>query len=132
MGSGGGLGAANGGGGAITDTYDYDYDTESGGAYQGRDAEKSVTKPSTKTRDQQQDAEGNSQNTRKIAAQKNATLMPTSANLSFGVKGWLASGLRVDSLTVDVRKSKGLGEGVKPYKGVKYLTASRKGIEVRC
>ncbi|KAI9699709.1 MAG: hypothetical protein M1836_002743 [Candelina mexicana] len=64
--------------------------------------------------------------------QHNATLMPSSATVSFSVKGWLASGLKVDSLTVNNRTSKGLGEGVKPYKGVKYLTVSRQGVEIRC
>lgn len=64
--------------------------------------------------------------------QQNAPLMPSSASLSFTVKGWLASGIRVDGLVIDLRKSRGLGEGVKPYKGVKYLTVSRKGIETRC
>lgn len=64
--------------------------------------------------------------------QLNAPLMPSSAALSFTVKGWLASGIKVDGLVIDSRRSKGLGEGVKPYKGVKYLTASRKGIETRC
>ncbi len=64
--------------------------------------------------------------------QQNAALMPSSASVSFSVKGWLASGIRVDGLVVDTRKSRGLGEGVKPYKGVKYLTVSRKGIETRC
>jgi AP-3 complex subunit mu len=63
---------------------------------------------------------------------QNASLMPASAHLSFGVKGWLASGLKVDALVIDVKRSKGLGEGVRPYKGVKYLTVSRKGVEVRC
>ena len=62
----------------------------------------------------------------------NAPLMPSSASVSFAVKGWLASGIKVDGLVVDVRKSRGLGEGVKPYKGVKYLTVSRKGVETRC
>ncbi|KAI9709222.1 MAG: hypothetical protein M1812_007745 [Candelaria pacifica] len=64
--------------------------------------------------------------------QQNATLMPSSAAVSFSVKGWLASGLKVDSLTINSRASKGLGEGVKPYKGVKYLTVSRQGVEIRC
>lgn len=64
--------------------------------------------------------------------QLNAPLMPSSATVSFNVKGWLASGLKVEGLVVDTRKSRGLGEGVKPYKGVKYLTFSRKGIETRC
>lgn len=63
---------------------------------------------------------------------KNAALMPASATVSFSVKGWLASGIKVDGLVIDVRRSRGLGEGVKPYKGVKYLTVSRRGLEVRC
>ena len=64
--------------------------------------------------------------------QLKSPLMPTSASVSFSVKGWLASGVKVNSLMIDVRRSKGLGEGVKPYKGVKYLTVSRKGVETRC
>ena len=59
------------------------------------------------------------------------TVMPRSIAVSFAVKGWLASGIKVDSLQVDVKKSRGLGEGVKPYKGVKYLTVSKKGVERR-
>ena len=64
--------------------------------------------------------------------QLNAPLMPTSASVSFSVKGWLASGVKVNSLVIDAKRSKGLGENVKPYKGVKYLTVSRKGVETRC
>lgn len=64
--------------------------------------------------------------------QHNAPLMPSSASVSFTVKGWLASGIKVDGLVIDLRKSRGLGEGVKPYKGVKYLTVSRRGVETRC
>ncbi|KAI9860446.1 MAG: hypothetical protein M1813_006105 [Trichoglossum hirsutum] len=64
--------------------------------------------------------------------QQNAALMPSSANVSFAVKGWLASGVKVDSLIINTRASRGLGEGVKPYKGVKYLTVSKGGVEVRC
>ena len=64
--------------------------------------------------------------------QQNASLMPRSASVSFSVKGWLASGIKVEALSIDPRKSRGLGEGVKPYKGVKYLTVSRKGVETRC
>ena len=71
-----------------------------------------------------------SRDERKI--QQNAPLMPSSASVSFSVKGWLASGIRVDGLVLDTRKSRGLGEGVKPYKGVKYLTVSKKGVETRC
>jgi AP-3 complex subunit mu len=59
-------------------------------------------------------------------------LMPTSAALSFSVKGWLPSGLKVESLLVDTKKSRGLGPEVKPYKGVKYLAVSRGGVEARC
>lgn len=62
----------------------------------------------------------------------NKTLMPRSINVSFSCKGWLASGIKVESLVVDPRKSRGLGDGVKPYKGVKYLTLSRGGIDKRC
>ena len=67
---------------------------------------------------------------RKVA--QNKILMPSSASVSFSVKGWLASGIKVESLIIDVRKSRGLGEGVKPYKGVKYLTVSTNGVEIRC
>lgn len=74
---------------------------------------------------------GNEQRDARKAAH-NKILMPSSAAVSFSVKGWLASGIKVESLVVDTRKSKGLGEGVKPYKGVKYLTVSRGGVEIRC
>jgi hypothetical protein len=64
--------------------------------------------------------------------ERHRDLMPTSATLSFAVKGRLASGLKVESLLLDAKKSRELGAQVKPYKGVKYLTVSRKGVEVRC
>ena len=63
--------------------------------------------------------------------QANKALMPRSIAVSFNVKGWIPSGIKVDSLAVDVKKSKGLGDGVRPYKGVKYLTVSRQGVERR-
>lgn len=63
--------------------------------------------------------------------QASKALMPRSIAVSFNVKGWIPSGIKVDSLMVDVKKSKGLGDGVKPYKGVKYLTVSRQGVERR-
>ncbi|KAJ4856076.1 adaptor complexes medium subunit family domain-containing protein [Trichoderma breve] len=63
---------------------------------------------------------------------QNKILMPSSASVSFSVKGWLASGLKIESIVIDTRKSRGLGEGVKPYKGVKYLTVSKGGVEIRC
>ena len=65
-------------------------------------------------------------------AAQNKILMPSSASVSFSVKGWLASGIKVESILLDSRKSRGLGEGVKPYKGVKYLTISKGGVEIRC
>lgn len=67
---------------------------------------------------------------RKVA--QNKILMPSSANVSFSVKGWLASGIKVESLIIDTRKSRGIGDSVKPYKGVKYLTVSKRGVEIRC
>ncbi|KAF3760721.1 hypothetical protein M406DRAFT_268358 [Cryphonectria parasitica EP155] len=63
---------------------------------------------------------------------QNKILMPSSASVSFTVKGWLPSGIKVESILLDTRKSRGLGEGVKPYKGVKYLTVSKGGVEIRC
>lgn len=63
--------------------------------------------------------------------QQNAALMPKSATLSFSLRGWLPSGIKVDGLTIDKKTSKGLGAGVTPYKGVKYHTVSQDGIEVR-
>ncbi|OTB01469.1 hypothetical protein M426DRAFT_64043 [Hypoxylon sp. CI-4A] len=67
---------------------------------------------------------------KKIA--QNKILMPSSASVSFSVKGWLSSGIKIESILIDPRKSRGLGEGVKPYKGVKYLTVSKGGVEIRC
>ncbi|KAF7714987.1 Clathrin adaptor, mu subunit family protein [Penicillium ucsense] len=69
---------------------------------------------------------------RRTKAQINASLMPNSASVSFAVRGWLPSGIKVESLTVDQRRSRGLGESVKPYKGVKYLCISKRGVERRC
>jgi hypothetical protein len=69
---------------------------------------------------------------RRTKAQINASLMPTSASVSFSVRGWLPSGIKVDSLNIDQRRSRGLGDSVKPYKGVKYLCVSRRGVERRC
>ncbi|KPI42854.1 AP-3 complex subunit mu [Cyphellophora attinorum] len=63
--------------------------------------------------------------------QSSKSLMPQTILASFAVTGWLASGIKVSSLNVDTKKSKGLGDGVKPYKGVKYLTISKGGVERR-
>lgn len=95
--------------------YDYDEDT-----YQSTPAE------SEKAPEKSNEAS----DARKVA--QNKILMPSSAAVSFSVKGWLASGIKVESVVIDTRKSRGLGEGVKPYKGVKYLTISSGGVEVRC
>lgn len=100
--------------GMKSNTHDYDDDE-----YQSPSTNPKISTDSTAARDRKKKAQ-------------NAGLMPASANLSFGVKGWLASGLKVDALVIDTKRSKGLGEGVRPYKGVKYLTVSRKGVEVRC
>lgn len=94
----------------------YDYQEE---AYQSAP----VKVASPEKTDEQKDV-------RKVA--QNKILMPSSTSVSFSVKGWLASGIKVESLVIDTRKSRGLGESVKPYKGVKYLTVSRRGIEIRC
>ena len=100
----------------------YDYTDDEPSAYQASESEADGDK-----------AAANGVNTSSEAkAEKNRELMPTSATLSFGVKGWLASGLKVESLLLDTKKSRGLGPEVKPYKGVKYLTVSRQGVEVRC
>jgi AP-3 complex subunit mu len=64
--------------------------------------------------------------------ERNRPLMPSCATVSFSVKGWLPSGIKVESLNLDQKRSKGLGSGVTPYKGVKYLCVSRRGVEARC
>jgi AP-3 complex subunit mu len=66
------------------------------------------------------------------AVARNKPLMPSSASVSFAVKGWLPSGIKIESIVIDPRKSRGLAEAVKPYKGVKYLTVSKRGVETRC
>jgi hypothetical protein len=99
-----------------TATYNYDDDVPA--SYQSGP---SVTAP------RQNGAEADEK--RKTA---NKILMPSAATVSFSVKGWLPSGIKVESLNVDQKKSRGLGGGVTPYKGVKYLCVSRKGVECRC
>lgn len=97
---------------------DYSYDEP----YQGSTA-RHQPKAQLKGSEEERDA-------RKVA--QNKILMPSSASVSFSVKGWVPSGVKVESIMIDLRKSRGLGEGVKPYKGVKYLTISKGGVEVRC
>ena len=87
-----------------------------------------VSKPAKKA----VDAGGGAGDRDERRAAQNKILMPSSAAVSFAVKGWLASGIKVESIQLDSRKSRGLGENVKPYKGVKYLTVSKGGVEIRC
>ena len=97
---------------------DYSYDEPYQSASPSKDPEKSGG------------AGADEKDERRLALNK--TLMPSSAAVSFAVKGWLASGIKVESIVIDPRKSRGLGETVKPYKGVKYLTVSNGGVEIRC
>jgi len=95
----------------------YDYDDDPASSYQA------PSEPSPRPKDENSEA-------RKI--KQNKVLMPSCAVISFSVKGWLPSGIKVESLAVDQKRSKGLGAGVQPYKGVKYLCVSRRGVETRC
>ncbi|KAI0532544.1 Adaptor complexes medium subunit family-domain-containing protein [Xylaria digitata] len=83
---------------------------------------------STAHHKQKEQAKGSEEerDARKVA--QNKILMPSSASVSFSVKGWVPSGIKVESIVIDPRKSRGLGEGIKPYKGVKYLTISKGGL----
>ncbi|KAL9080159.1 MAG: hypothetical protein Q9157_001004 [Trypethelium eluteriae] len=113
-----------------TDTYDYDENEDGTGtsSYQSGTSSGSSKRrePSSTNTVEDQDH----RDMRKV--RQNATLMPSGANVSFKVKGWLASGIKVDSLVINTKASRGLGVGVTPYKGVKYVTASKNGFEVRC
>lgn len=103
--------------GMTTSTYDYDEDQP---ALQqtSKDHSRAITEKSIEKEKKQ--------------SELYKTLMPSYVTISFDVKGWLASGLRVESLQVDAQKSKGMSAELRPYKGVKYLTVSRDGIEARC
>lgn len=95
------------------ETWEYD-DTDTRGAYQNEKEAPNDEKSATKR------------------IKSNKTLMPGSASISFQVKGWLASGVKVEKLVIDAQKSRGVREGLQPYKGVKYLTVSKDGVEARC
>lgn len=97
----------------------YDYDEEPASSYQRVEPEKPRDERTTEQRDARR-------------AKMNKVLMPSCATVSFSVKGWLPSGIKVDSLSVDQKRSKGLGAGVQPYKGVKYVCVSKRGVEGRC
>ncbi|KAF2812385.1 clathrin adaptor, mu subunit [Mytilinidion resinicola] len=105
----------------------WEYDEDEGGGYQ---TSSSVEPAQQRNGNGKGEAEAEQRSKRRVAL--NRVLMPSSATVSFSVKGWLASGIKVDALMVDAKRSKGLGAGVTPYKGVKYLTVSRKGVEARC
>ncbi|KAM9893459.1 hypothetical protein OXX69_011701 [Metschnikowia pulcherrima] len=56
-------------------------------------------------------------------AERDTSLHPISPlwiRVNFAYKGQVPSGLKIDSLKLVA--AKGLGESVKPYKGVKYIT----------
>ena len=106
------------------------FDAANGDYDENEDNYQNPRKDSIKNREKTIKESSEAQDQRKF--QLHATLMPSSALVSFSIKGWLASGVRVDGLVIDTKRSRGLGEGVKPYKGVKYLTVSRKGVETRC
>ena len=101
-----------------------------GKEYSYNEPYQSVPKPLTKASAAEALAEPEERDMKNVA--QNKMLMPTSASVSFAVKGWLPSGIKVDSIKIDPRRSTGLGESVKPYKGVKYLTISKGGVEIRC
>jgi hypothetical protein len=97
----------------------YDYDDDQTCSYQSK------SEAPSKSAQSMEDADAK-------RVKLNKVLMPSCATVSFSVKGWLASGIKVESLNLDHKRSKGLGSGVTPYKGVKYLCVSRQGVEARC
>ena len=82
--------------------------------------------PGTKMQNKKEDAEKARVHRRRARVE---AMMPRSVLIHFSVKSWLASGVKVESL--QVVHGKGLGDGVKPYKGVKYMTKADR-VEVRC
>ncbi|CAO2653144.1 Nn.00g025550.m01.CDS01 [Neocucurbitaria sp. VM-36] len=114
-----GVDALDNGGPVSFSTSTYDYDDDQTSSYQPT--------MHTTSQSKQQNADADS---KRIKSSK--VLMPSCATISFSVKGWLPSGIKVESLNVDQKRSKGLGSGVTPYKGVKYLCVSRRGVECRC
>lgn len=98
-----------------SETWDYD---DGSSTYQGGEEKADPTPP---------------QKNGEVKTRKSTrSLMPGSASVSFQVKGWLASGIRVEKLEIKPQTSKGLGASVQPYKGVKYLSVSKDGVEARC
>jgi hypothetical protein len=114
-------GSFEGGGGPVSLSNPYDYEEE--------DTSSSYQAPDSEISSQKRKNESESADKKRI--KQNKVLMPSCATVSFSVKGWLPSGIKVESLSVDQKRSKGLGAGVQPYKGVKYVCVSRKGVESR-
>ncbi|KAF2274954.1 adaptor protein complex 3 Mu3A [Westerdykella ornata] len=112
-------GPLDGGPVGTSNTYDYDEEGHTT-SYQGLDDDDAVA-----------DQKKNGTNSDAKRIKTNKVLMPSCATVSFSVKGWLPSGIKVESLQVDTKRSKGLGAGVMPYKGVKYICVSKKGVESR-
>ncbi|KAF2020373.1 hypothetical protein BU24DRAFT_469155 [Aaosphaeria arxii CBS 175.79] len=108
--------------GITSNPYEYDDDEE------GANASSSYQTPSDPVLSKNNSLEDSDARRIKL----NKVLMPSCVTVSFSVKGWLPSGIKVESLAIDSKRSKGLGAGVTPYKGVKYLCVSRKGVESRC
>lgn len=102
---------------STSNTYQYD-DEGNSASYQTLEDETTSSPKKTETSDAKR-------------VKLNKVLMPSCATVSFSVKGWLPSGIKVESLQVDAKRSKGLGAGVTPYKGVKYICVSKKGVESR-
>ncbi|KAF2458554.1 Adaptor complexes medium subunit family-domain-containing protein [Lineolata rhizophorae] len=122
-----GGGVAQWTGGRVAETWEYDDPSAMAVSYQNEPALTGQNKKRAR-----KDAVEKERERDERRAKQNAVLMPSGAIVSFQVKGWLASGVRVESLNVDTRASRGLGAGVTPFKGVKYLTVSDEGVESRC
>ncbi|KAF2092234.1 clathrin adaptor, mu subunit [Saccharata proteae CBS 121410] len=108
--------------------YDYDEEAETSGYQSSNLVKASINGKKESGTAQLADRDQRSEKRRRA----NRLMMPSAATISFQAKGWLPSGIKVEGLHLDQKKSRGLGAGVTPYKGVKYLTVSRNGIEVRC
>ncbi|PKS07510.1 hypothetical protein jhhlp_006114 [Lomentospora prolificans] len=113
-----------------TSVTDYGYEEPYQGSQTTPKKEKKGSKRANQIEGNGTDPAREAEEAKRVA--QNKLLMPGSVSVSFSVKGWVPSGLKVESILLDSRRSRGLGEGVKPYKGVKYLTISKGGVEIRC
>lgn len=55
-----------------------------------------------------------------VSSKEQSSLKPIYVKLSYSYKGSVPSGIKVD--TLKIVSAKGMGDSVKPYKGVKYVT----------